>query len=597
MSIYLKEFSTHQEYEAFTATTAFIKPNVSICTTEGDAHYNPLVCEETTTYELVGTPSYPSEIEGCDTGFTLSFNYKKTVINRKCKEIVSTGSDSIVVETETNPSKANSRTINGNADYHGLEIPYSITQKPLEAIMTLYLNIPTTQEIYILNTFDDKYRYDYVQLDNEEKIPNSNFSTWAPSGKRTLEAGNHVFKVWLTDVTIAKSPQCSSYITGATIPNTVTTMSSTFSECTGLTRFDIPDSVTKLNNQTFKNCSALTAVTFSKNLTELGSQTFYNCRNLTGDIVLPDSVTSIGQASFNNCEKITSISIPEGVTVIKNATFSNCKELNDVTFPSTLTTIEGQAFSSCNGFRNLYIGKNLTNISNDAFDYCSKLTSIVVSDENTVYDSRNNCNALIETETNKLILGCKNTVIPNDIEVIGQHAFYGVEGITSVVLPNTVNSIGYYAFSRCYDLTSVTMSDNVTVINASAFQSCSGLSNCVLSNNVTELDSDMFNGCKSLTQLTLPSSLTIIGNGTFRGCGFSAVDIPSGVTSIDNYAFADCTNLRSLTVRATTPPTLYSTAMQGLSSELKIYVPAESVSAYKSASRWSTYGNQIYAIQ
>jgi hypothetical protein len=163
-------------------------------------------------------------------------------------------------------------------------------------------------------------------------------------------------------------------------------------------------------------------------------------------------VTSIKGWTFQGCSGLTSFTIPSSVTSIGISAFWNCSSLTSITIPNTVTSIGDSAFSACNG-----------------------LTSIVVSDTNTVYDSRNNCNAIIEKSTNKLIAGCKNTIIPNSVTSIGNYAFFKCSNLTSVTIPDSVTSIGDYAFDYCNGLTSITIPSSVTSIGNGAFSNCENL--------------------------------------------------------------------------------------------------------------------------
>ena len=117
----------------------------------------------------------------------------------------------------------------------------------------------------------------------------------------------------------------------------------------------------------------------------------------------------------------------------------------------------------------------VTSIGKEAFEDCTSLTSIVVENGNTKYDSRDNCNAIIETATNTLIYSCKNTVIPNSVTSIGENAFSNCTGLTSITIPNSVISIGNFAFNGCTGLTSVTIGNSVTTIGDYAFWYCTDL--------------------------------------------------------------------------------------------------------------------------
>ena len=132
-------------------------------------------------------------------------------------------------------------------------------------------------------------------------------------------------------------------------------------------------------------------------------------------------------------------------------------------------------FSGCSGLTSITIPNSVTSIGSYAFRGCSGLTSVKVESGNGKYDSRNNCNAIIETSSNTLITGCKSTTIPNSVTSIGDYAFLYCSGLTSVIIPNSVTAIGEFAFSGCSALTSITIPISVTSIGRFAFSYCSGL--------------------------------------------------------------------------------------------------------------------------
>ena len=246
----------------------------------------------------------------------------------------------------------------------------------------------------------------------------------------------------------------------------------------------IPSSITYDNKQysvigidgyAFYGCTGLTSITIPESVTSIGSTAFYGCTGLTS-ITIPESVTSIGSTAFYGCTGLTSITIPESVTSIGDGAFRGCTGLTSIVWNArnysdddidVFNQIAPQIVS-------FTLGSNVETIPAKLCRDMSKLTSITVAAGNTVYDSHDNCNAIIETATNKLIAGCKNTVIPNSVTSIGDYAFKG-SGLTSITIPNSVTYIGEGAFYGCTDLTSVTLGSSLKVIEKWGFASCVNL--------------------------------------------------------------------------------------------------------------------------
>ncbi len=271
----------------------------------------------------------------------------------------------------------------------------------------------------------------------------------------------------------------------------------------------------------------------------------------TGDITIPSSfdyngttynVTSIGYHAFWNCSGLTSVDIPSSVTSIGYEAFLGCTGLTFVNIPNSVTSIGGSAFERCSGLTSVTIPNSVTYIEQNAFYNCSGLTSIVVDKNNTVYDSREDCNAIINTATNTLVTGCVNTIIPNSVTYIEQNAFYGCSSLTSVTIPNSVKNIEEYAFSGCRGLTSIDIPNSVTNIDESAFCDCRGLTSIDIPNSVTNIDESAFRDCSGLTSVVIPNSVTSIGGRAFENCSsLASVTIPNSVTSIGYEAFLGCT--------------------------------------------------------
>ena len=169
-------------------------------------------------------------------------------------------------------------------------------------------------------------------------------------------------------------------------------------------------------------------------------------------IEIGSGVTSIGDYAFYNCSNLASVTIPNRVTSIGDSAFSDCIRLTSITIPNSVESIGVLAFCSCSSLTSVTIPSSVTSIGYGAFDGCSVLTSIKVESGNEKYDSRNNCNAIIETSSNTLIVGCKNTIIPSSVTSI-DGAFRCCSGLTSIIIPSSVTSIGEGAFQGCSDLT------------------------------------------------------------------------------------------------------------------------------------------------
>ena len=177
-----------------------------------------------------------------------------------------------------------------------------------------------------------------------------------------------------------------------------------------------------------------------------------------------------------------------------------------------------------------------------------------------------------------------------------QPSYLSKNAMTEVYIGNCVTSIGGVAFRECSGLTSVTIPDSVTSIGYDVFNSCTSLTSITIPNSVTTIRNSAFNSCSRLTSVTIGSGVTSIGDSTFYECtSLTSITIPSSVTTIGSTAFYNCTSLTSITIQATTPPTLGPSAF-GNTNSCPIYVPAESVDAYKSATNWSSYASRIKAI-
>ena len=310
---------------------------------------------------------------------------------------------------------------------------------------------------------------------------------------------------------------------------------------------------------------------------------------IAGDIHIPRTVsyggitylvTSIGEQAFDQCYDLTSIEIPNSVTSIGRAAFNGCYHLTAIEIPSSVTNIGEYAFVSC-------------------FD----LLSIIVEDGNTKYDSRNNCNAIIETGTNTMIVGCQNTIIPNTVTAIGDAAFCG-SGLTSIVIPNSVTAIGNSAFQGSC-LSNIEIPNSVTFLGDYVFMECNCLKNAAIPNSVTAIGTNAFAVCFELMDIDIPNSVTSIGDWAFTCCtSLKDVILPKSIIFIGNEAFSGCQNLTNVYSyienidNLSLDSSVFSLYDEPIDYQNRtLHVPAGSLAAYQADSRWSDYFGVIVEME
>ena len=393
--------------------------------------------------------------------------------------------------------------------------------------------------------------------------------------------------------------------------------------------------VTCIGNGAFFDCRGLTAVNIPSSIINIGSRAFYNCSGLTS-VVIPPSVLSISDEAFCGCS-FTSVFFPSSIKSIGDNAFRSCPDLSAIVFSCGLESIGNSAFSGCS-LSSVSIPSSVTMIGVSAFSN-NYIESIVVEEGNSKYDSRGNCNAIIETNSNTLISGCSNTLIPNTVTAIGEYSFYGCYNLSVIDIPNSVTNISDYAFSGC-SFNTVLIPSSVMSIGSGAFKGCSALSSLYISEGVKSIGGEAFASCKKLASVNIPSSVISIGGNAFaetewynsqpnglvyagkvaykyKGTIYSvfsngsrivleegtlgiaglafiscknlvSVNIPSTVRNIGDMAFYLCDDLISVTINTNAPVSITPNVFWNYD-DATLYVPYGSKATYEPADYWKEF--------
>lgn len=347
----------------------------------------------------------------------------------------------------------------------------------------------------------------------------------------------------------------------------------------------IPEGVTDIWASAFASYSELKCISIPSTVTRISGYAFIDCPNLQSISVSPKNPIFFSE---NNCciERNTNrlvlgcskSIIPDSVTVIGKRAFNYCKNLTKIEIPSNIIRIEVGAFSCCDNLAEIKISASVATIAEGAFNLCKNLQSIQVSAQNPTYYAENNC--CIEIKTHRLIIGCKNSIIPEGIVSIATGAFSGCSGLTDVNLPFGITEIETSAFFRCTNLTEIKISASVTKIADLAFERCEnlqsiqvsdqnsayysennccietkthcliiGCGNSIIPEGVISIAQSVFSFCKGLTNIRLPYGLVEIKERAFLNCSaLCCIHLPRSIKYIGALSLLGCDNLTNIVI-------------------------------------------------
>ena len=414
------------------------------------------------------------------------------------------------------------------------------------------LTIPDTIDGYKViaikdNVFKDMTHITSVVMgDDIEEIGVSAFRNctslsyvYLPKGLKKL--GHEAFRndVSLSAIEIPKSlEECSRYVPNnglsygpfseCTGLKTITfedgavrVASNLFAMCTGLEEIVIPDTVASIDEQAFKDAGNLRKVTYSKNLTKIGNGAFWSCTSLT-DAELSDTITLIDYNAYRNCTSIETVHLPKGLKELGHEAFGNNVSLSAIEIPKSLAKCTryvpntGYAygpFADCTGLKTVTFEEGRTNIIENLFAKCTGLEEIV---------------------------------IPDTVVSIDTYAFKDAENLRKVTYSKNLTTIGSYAFKNCKSLSDFDFQETVQSIGDNSFYGCSSLTKITIPPAITTIGDNTFRDTTSLKTIVWNDKLTTIGQYAFAGSGIEETELSENVTTIKNYAFSYCPNLKKL---------------------------------------------------
>lgn len=377
------------------------------------------------------------------------------------------------------------------------------------------------------------------------------------------------------------------------VPESVTTITSgAFKENDKIEYVELPLGIEKLGKKAFEKCDNLEHIKFGSIPKECNGCSFCNCKSLSDVIIQNSSLVRVPPSTSGKYV------VPEGVINILAGAFCDCTNITELIIPEGVEKIEALAFNGLINLKIIRIPASVSSIETKAFWDCGKVETIIVHKDNPKYDSRDTCNAIVETETNNILFGCSKTVFVDSILSIGEYAFSYCSELTEIVVPETISIVKNNAFENCCNLKRAELPSSLKVLEDSVFSGCEKLESIKLEEGMENINFLAFDGCKNLKSITIPNSfipdenilwdnlneilpsleVPIYNNHYFISLPQSYAGhytIPDGIIEVMDSAFLGCESLQSVSL-PTSLKTISRFAFFGCSS-LEIVKGGESV--------------------
>lgn len=368
------------------------------------------------------------------------------------------------------------------------------------------------------------------------------------------------------------------------------------------------ENVKTIDNEAFSGCSSLESISLPDGLEKIGDKAFMKCNSLTS-VDIPESVSSLGSCLFTYCDKIKDVTFPSHITRLPDCTFEGCRNIGYYVVPDQFKELGNNAFaySSISGVDL----NNVESIGSKVFYSCSKLSSFKCEKLSLIpQEAFTNCNHLESISLGK------------GVSAISDYAFENCKSLKTVQMPDTMNRIGKYAFKMCNSITQITLPKAISKIEEGTFLQCTNLKDVTIPESVQAIGREAFSECKALKSVDL-TNVKSIEYYSFYRCGLLKVVLAEGVNSVEMGVFQECAtltevvlpstikelkygaflscNISKLTIYAKEPPSFYvGEAFSSVDSfnppTMDIFVPAESIEAYKAHSSWSGIAKSINPI-